>query len=200
MDSKTAMETAMRNTEGFFLVASPYLSDSDFFRSVIYLVRHDEEGAFGVVVNQPGPMTIDEVIGESLGHRPQRRDDIYIGGPVQGPLIALHTLIGMGEPCGTNAADPETADVWITTDEDHLRILADRTDVDARWFAQYSGWGPGQLDAELNAGGWLVGRADVEHLFGDPAPLWERLVKRQGRAVLADLLPSEDEGFDPQQN
>lgn len=190
----------MRKTEGFFLIASPYLSDSDFFRAVIYVIRHDEEGAFGVVVNQPGPMNIDEAIGETLGHRPQRGDEIYIGGPVRGPLIALHTLTGIGEPCGTNAAGPESADIWITTDEDHLRILADRTDVHVRWFAQYSGWGPGQLEAELEAGGWLVGRADVEHLFGDPAPLWERLVKRQGRAVLADLLPSEDEGFDPQRN
>jgi putative transcriptional regulator len=190
----------MRNTEGFFLIASPYLSDSDFFRSVIYVVRHDDEGAFGVVVNQPGPMTIDEALGESLGHRPKRTDAIYLGGPVQGPLIALHTLTGMGEPCGTNAATPENADVWITTDEDHLRILADRTDVQTRWFAQYSGWGPAQLEAELDAGGWLVGRAAPDLLFGDAAILWERLVKRQGRAVLADLLPSEDEGFDPQRN
>ena len=106
----------------------------------------------------------------------------------------------MGEPCGTNAATPENADVWITTDEDHLRILADRTDVQTRWFAQYSGWGPAQLEAELDAGGWLVGRAAPDLLFGDAAILWERLVKRQGRAVLADLLPSEDEGFDPQRN
>lgn len=190
----------MRRTEGHFLIASPYLSDPHFFRSIVYVVRHDDEGAFGLVINRPSPMRLDAVLEESTGHVPARTDEIYLGGPVQGPLMALHTLTGVGDPCGTNACDPQQADVWITSEEDHLRMLAERTDVRARFVAQYSGWGSGQLDAELNAGGWLLAKADLETLFGEPSGTWEVMVKRQGRAVLADLVPGDDEGFDPQSN
>lgn len=190
----------MSSVEGCLLIASPYLSDGHFFRTVVYVIRHDSEGAFGVVINRPGPMSLEEALAEPLGHQPQRSDQLYIGGPVEGPLIALHDLAGLGDPCVAEAASPETALIWMTTDEDHLRMLADRNDVRARFVTGYSGWGAGQLDAELRVGGWLVAKADVDTLFSDPSPVWESLVRQQGRSVLADLVPSVDEGFDPQVN
>lgn len=190
----------MSSVEGCFLLASPYLSDGNFFRTVVYVIRHDSEGAFGVIVNRPGGIALEKAFGESLGHRPKREDDVYVGGPVEGPLLALHTLSGVGDPCVAPSTPLEAAEVWLTTDEDHLRLLADRTDVQARFVAGYSGWGPGQLDAELRVGGWLVAEAVAADLFGDPSPLWECLIRKQGRDVLASLVPSVDEGFDPQVN
>ena len=65
--------------------------------SRLLVVRHDDEGAFGLVINRPSPMRLDEVLEESLGHLPARTDEIYLGGPVQGPLMALHTLTGVGD-------------------------------------------------------------------------------------------------------
>ena len=49
----------MDPVEGCFLVASPYLSDANFFRTVVYVIRHDSEGAFGVIINRPGAVSLE---------------------------------------------------------------------------------------------------------------------------------------------
>lgn len=191
----------MKRIAGRLLVASPYLSDGHFFRSVIYMVRHDEEGAFGLVLNRPSEHTLEEVFADRLGHVPRRRDAIHLGGPVQGPLMALHTLVGLGEPCGPGSDSPTlagTSPLWITADDDHLMSLVDRSDIQARFIARYSGWGPMQLEEELASGGWLVGPADWQLVFADHETLWEDTVKGLGRDILASIVPATP--GDPQWN
>lgn len=197
----------MKRIAGRLLLASPYLSDPNFYRSVIYMVRHDAEGAFGLLLNRPGQVTLDELFSDRLGRPPKRSDPIYFGGPVDGPLIALHTLSGLGDPCGPLSseesldgnADAGSSPVWITADDDQLTVLADRTDVQVRFVVRYSGWGPGQLDRELGQGGWLVGPPDWPAIFGPSDSLWENMVKRVGREILGGILnvPVAD---DPQWN
>lgn len=231
-----------QNCTGCFLVASPYLSDGHFFRSVVFIVRHTEEGAFGVVINRASERRFSEVIemtepsdpGKSLGKSntlselaKSQRDLIHIGGPVDGPLLALHDIAGIGEPCGIlDDQQPGTettvndhpaesfgsmsiqwADVpaWMTTDEDHLRLLAYRADTRFKFIVGYSGWGSNQLEDELEAGGWLVTPAESDSIFDDDEDVWEKLVKRCGHAILQGLrpdlsLPSEKDDFDPSMN
>ena len=177
--------------QGRVLMASPMLGDSNFFRSVIYIAKHDEGGAFGLVLNRPSNTRLEEVIEQARGRRPKREDAIYVGGPVEGPLLALHELENLGELC--------TDGVWLTSDDDHLMMLCDRTEIRARFFSGYSGWGTGQLEAELEAGGWLVGPFVADHLFGDPSDLWEAAVKQQGRDVLRTIAPAAG-AIDPQLN
>ncbi len=186
--------------EGCFLIASPYLSDPNFFRTVIYIIRHNEDGAFGLVVNRPTQVAVESVLSDTLGQQPRSGGPIHYGGPVEGPLIAMHQLVGLGEPCAVAGGDSATAQVWVTTDEDHLRLLASREDMSILWIAGYSGWGPGQLDAELRVGGWLLCQAAPDQVFADTGGLWEKLVRQQGRSVLERILPAEDDGFDPQVN
>ncbi|QDS95379.1 hypothetical protein FF011L_41750 [Roseimaritima multifibrata] len=190
----------MSPSEGGFLIASPYLSDPHFFRTVVYILRHDSEGTFGVVINRPGDLDLDGAFAESLGHSPRRTDSVYWGGPVEGPLLAIHNLSGLGEPCSADSGPPEDASVWFTSDEDQLRLLADRQDQQVRFIAGCSGWSAGQLEAELRVGGWLVANADQADLFGDSGPLWETLIRKQGREVLGDLVPSSQADFDPSLN
>ena len=77
---------------GHFLVASRYLRDPNFAQSVVLMIHHDQQGAMGVVINRPADKTIREVW-EIIGNDPCDRDDlIYIGGPVPGPLVAVHRL------------------------------------------------------------------------------------------------------------
>lgn len=197
----------MKRIAGRLLLASPYLSDPNFYRSVIYMVRHDEEGAFGLLLNRPGQITLDELFSDRLGRPPKRSDPIHFGGPVDGPLIALHTLAGLGDPCGPPSSEESlegdenagSSPVWITADDDQLTVLADRTDVQVRFVVRYSGWGPGQLDRELGQGGWLVGPPDWPAIFGPSDALWENMVKRVGREILGGILnvPVAD---DPQWN
>lgn len=156
-------------------------------------------------------------------------DWIHLGGPVDGPLLALHNIAGIGEPCGVDD-DPfdahgtqavvndhpaesfgsmsiQWADVpaWMTADEDHLRLLSRREDVKLKFIVGYAGWGAGQLDDELDAGGWLVTPAESDSIFGDEDDVWEKLVKRCGHAILKGLrpdlaIPAENESFDPGMN
>ena len=209
------------NLTGRLLVASPYLSDGNFLRSVVFIVRHEAEGAFGLAVNRPSDRRFGDLVDihESEGE-PRSDDWIYVGGPVPGPLLALHNLAGVGEPCGTADADevigPDESishgvkhtvhnnpsepygsmsidlgnpPAWITGDEDHLRILLRRSDTRVRYVADYSGWGPQQLEQELKVGGWLICDADAELLFGDHDTIWESAVKRCGHDILSTLTP-----------
>jgi putative transcriptional regulator len=246
----------MGTLEGRLLIASPFLSDPNFFRSVVFIVRHNDEGAFGLVLNRPGTMRLEAVLEEARGQQSKRCDAIYLGGPVEGPLLALHRHPDLGEWVATCRSKPGTSSAssgwppdaagewkfpgapprppasegpgdsgnseemdqgnaaagafngdatagdevcWITSEEEHLMLLADRPEITARFFAHYSGWGPEQLEHEMEAGGWLVGDASLERIFSDPAELWERMVRRAGREILGPLVPG-DEGFDPQVN
>lgn len=226
--------TASQNCTGCFLVASPYLGDGHFFRTVVFIVRHADEGAFGIVINRPSEQRFSELIAMSDPTAVQvddaadsHRDRIHLGGPVQGPLIVLHNVAGIGEPCGViddknhgtqtvvddhpaedfGSMSIQWADVpaWMTADEDHLRILARRNDAKLKFIVGYSGWGPQQLDDELDAGGWLVTPAESDSIFEDDDDVWEKLVKRCGHAILQGLrpdlsLPGEADAFDPSVN
>lgn len=177
--------------EGSVLIASPMLSDPNFFRSVVYVAQHGPDGTFGLLLNRPSNTRLEVILEQARGRRPKRSDVIYLGGPVEGPLLALHQLENLGDACGDG--------VWLTSDDDHLMILADRPDVRARFFSGYSGWGPGQLEAELDAGGWMVGECSFDQLYGEADEIWESAVKQRGRNVLRDLI-SEADKIDPQVN
>jgi putative transcriptional regulator len=173
------------NQAGRLLIASPYLRDGNFLRSVVLMVRHDAEGAFGLVINRPTQQRVRELV-DLPDSGPIREDDqIFIGGPVAGPLLALHELPGIGEPCGTGDPSGE----WITGDEKHLRMLMMRPQTRIRFVANYSGWGAGQLEDELRMGGWLSGEADREIVFGDPDKAWEAAVKQFGNGIFAEIAP-----------
>lgn len=202
----------MKYIAGRLLIASPYLSDGHFYRSVIYMIRHDDQGAFGLVINRPSNHTLEKVFADRIGHVPKREDTIYVGGPVEGPLMALHTAAGLGEPCGPGVldmdagpADPgfqaalSASPLWVTADDDHLISLVDRVDIQARFVVQYSGWGPGQLDRELEQGGWLVGPPDWQVIFSSHDSMWEWAVKKLGREIISDIV-STPLSCDPQWN
>ena len=208
------------NLTGRLLIASPYLGDGNFLRSVVFVIRHDAEGAFGLGINRPTDRRFRELVEMSSTDGNPREDDfIFNGGPVEGPLLALHDLAGVGEPCGpfdpdqpkdfvspsesnVHGTKPAAVDpwgsmsielgnppAWITGDDDHLRILLRRPDARVKYVAHYSGWGPGQLDYEMESGGWLVGEADPDLVFGDANEIWEQAVKRCGREILAEMSP-----------
>lgn len=180
-----------KSIQGQILIASPLLSDPNFFRTVVYIAKHDADGAFGLVMNRPSNTALEDLIEEARGKASLRSDVIFIGGPVEGPLLALHTLDNLGEPC--------EGGLWLTSDDDHLMLLSDRTDVSSRFFSGYSGWGSGQLESELAGGGWLVGPCGADILTCDPGEIWEIAVKRQGRSILQTLIPAAG-NIDPEVN
>src|SRR2546429_9566394 len=82
----------MKSLQGQFLIASPELGDPNFYKAVVLLIKHDDEGAFGLILNRPTDNTVAELwkmVGEE---EVQCEQPIFLGGPGTGPLVALHRV------------------------------------------------------------------------------------------------------------
>ncbi len=183
----------MKSLKGHFLVASPHLADTNFFRSVVLMIQHDDEGAFGVVMNRPTNHTISELWEEDLQASWKLDAPVHLGGPVPGPLIAVHSDISLGEL-------EITAGVYFSAEKDSLVRIVSQPLGPFRLFHGYSGWAPGQLDGELEAGGWLTEPATSEDVFSGYEDLWNRVARRIGLDILSPTLRPDQIPDDPSMN
>lgn len=190
------------STRGRLLVATPPLVDPSFDRTVVLVLDHDEEGALGVVINRPTPE--DEVPGlDRWLETATPPGVVFAGGPVEtDTLIGLATLTDAGGS-GADRDHPSAARSggWSVVSgtlgsvdlDGEPSEVADRL-AGLRIFRGYAGWGPGQLDDELEAGAWIVVEGRVEDPFSDsPDDLWRTVLHRQGGrlAWLALLCPDD---------
>lgn len=162
---------------GSLLVASPLLADPNFFRTVVFLLQHDDDGALGLVVNRPSGAPVSDHLpdwGDIVNDPPV----VFVGGPVE-PAVAV-ALGDHGAPTplsGVHMVDleGEPGGAWI------------------RVFSGYAGWGPGQLEEELDEGSWMVVDALVSDIRTErPDGLWHDVLRRQRGALrmLATYPPS----------
>lgn len=167
----------MKSLKGQFLVASPHLSDPNFYKSVVLMINHDEEGALGLILNRPTENKIQDVwkmVAEEEIECPQ---PIFLGGPVAGPLVALHRL--------KSAAESEILPgLYFAAHKDKLQKIVQQTAKPYRFFTGYAGWAGGQLDGELKVGGWLTSKAKKDLIFAHEDELWDQVVRTIGASVL----------------
>jgi len=176
---------------GHFLVAGPHLRDPNFFKSVVLLVEHNDEGAMGLVINRPSEMTVESALS---GHfdLPCASGFVYQGGPVeQTALFILHNAQSL-DPDET----PILPDLFIGSCADVFEEVVSQGSMDDsicyRVYSGCSGWGVGQLEDELSRGDWLVVRACVDHVFSDnPYEVWDALVEKVRKA--SRILPNHPE-------
>ncbi len=166
---------------GHLLIASPGLMDPNFHRTVVLLVEHDGEGAFGLVINRPSRRTVAEIWKTIYGESCERPQIVSSGGPVASPLMAL--LINHNEELGR----PVVPGLSFTADEDDIRRLVEQELVEYRLFVGYAGWGSGQLEGEIEEGSWLTLPAAPEHVTGDLEELWRETMKEIGRDFFASM-------------
>lgn len=172
------------------LVAAPQLADPNFARTVVLVLEHDEPGAVGVVLNRPLQVEVGEILetwGELAASTPP--PVVFSGGPVSPDAV-----IGLARSSSV-PADDFRAVVGSVGVVDLSRSPVDQpAPVDAvRLFSGYAGWGPGQLEGELEVGGWLVLDAvDGDALTERPEELWHDVLRRQGGrlGMLAAYPPS----------
>lgn len=164
------------------LVAMPAMGDPRFTRTVIYMCSHNAEGAMGLVINKAYPgLTFPNLLTQ-LGIEPTIDNDIIVrlGGPVEtGRGFVLHSTDYMRQ--GSVKLD-ESMGIGLTATLDVLRAIATGTGPQRSLFALgYAGWGPGQLDAEIQENAWLAAPADPDLIFdSDLDTLWERAVRKIG--------------------
>jgi putative transcriptional regulator len=172
----------MTSLTGQLLVAMPQMQDPRFARSVVYICAHNEDaGAMGLVINKPlGSLTMGELFAQldiSSGV-PARSRPVHFGGPVEGGRgLVLHTTDYNEE--ATLVVDDNIA---LTGTLDILRAIGEGRGPRQSLFALgYAGWAPGQLDAEIQANGWLSVAADHGIIFdADHDRKWNRALAKIG--------------------
>lgn len=157
------------NLTGKILIAMPGMTDPRFARSVVLICAHSEDGAMGLVLNRPLPeigfAELLEQLDIDIGEERQPVE-VRFGGPVEpGRGFVLHRVGEYGhDPEGRLRIGPHLA---MTTTRDILEDLAQgRGPADAVLALGYAGWGPGQLESEMLANGWLTGIGGDDLVFG----------------------------------
>lgn len=160
-------------------MATPPLEDPNFDRVVIYVLEHHDEGALGVVINRPSGESLDEPL-DRWNDLQSSPGSVFSGGPVEPD--ALIALALANEPVTeiTDELSPvsgRVASADLTVDPAFVAASVSAVRV----FRGYAGWGPGQLEGEIDAGAWLVFDAQPDDVFAaEPDELWRTVLRRQG--------------------
>lgn len=166
---------------GKLLIAAPSLTDPNFWRSVVLVAEHSEEGAMGLVLNRPLDVLVAEAV-EPLAPLVDGDAAVFQGGPVE-PQAVL-ALAEFDDP--TEAVSLAIDGVGFVSSDPDIDALRDSVRR-ARVFAGYAGWSPGQLEEELAEEAWLVEPAQPADIFADDASeLWASVLRRRG--VLGTML------------
>ena len=172
----------MESLRGKRILAGPALKDPNFERTVVLITEHNEDGAMGLVLNRPSEASVEDAVPD-LTWVADGGDAVFVGGPV-----APNGVIVLAE-----WDDPSQAVVLVEPDLGF--VPGDAEDAGAvrraRVYAGHAGWGPGQLEAELEEA-WIVEAPQREELFSDePEGLWAAVLRRMGRefALLSTMPP-----------
>jgi putative transcriptional regulator len=175
----------VESLRGQLLVAGPALIDPNFWRSVVLIGEHNEEGALGVILNRPAPVTVGEAAA-ALAPLVHDGEPVFLGGPVQ-PESAVVLA---------DVEHPDFAGLIVFGTIGFLMGEVDPERFDgvrrARVFAGYAGWGAGQLEQEMEEDSWIVEPAIAEDVFTDaPEKLWSAVLTRKGGdyALLSTMPP-----------
>ncbi len=164
-----------------FLIAMPNLRDPNFFHSVTYVCEHTEQGAMGIVINQPVELSLGELMGQMdmQAHDPEQAAlPIFRGGPVEPERgFVLHSPLGQWE-----SSMAVTQHIGLTTSTDIIRAMSEgNSPDDALVTLGYAGWGAGQLEQEMLDNAWLSGPANPLIIFDTPVEeRWEAAARLVG--------------------
>jgi len=162
--------------KGRLLISEPFLPDPNFERTVVLLCEHNDEGSFGFVLNKPSMIKVNEVMEDIKNLQEQ----VFVGGPVQqDTLHFIHRNSSM-----ENTSLILDGIFWGGSVES-LLLLSDTKQLlgnDIRFFIGYSGWGPGQLESELEEDSWIVCDFVTQELLFETEPhvMWKKALDGMG--------------------
>lgn len=184
----------MQSLKGQLLIATPQLTTPLFARSVILMLDHGAEGAMGVILNQPTNTPITALAGKIFEDDFTWEKPIHLGGPVPGALIVLHGDADLG-------GQEVIPGVFAAIEGESVQeVIHDRPEP-SLVIANYSGWGPGQLEGEFNWDSWLTLPASAEHVFWEgEKDLWKSVVGQVNARKLSEFLHLKSVPPDPTLN
>lgn len=193
MSSDTPFRTDSSGTlvpaslDGYFLISETELMDPNFNRTVVLIINHNEEGAFGLVLNRPADASLSDFV-EELSDCDAGDATLFIGGPVeQHYLFTLHS--GLPERATSKYSSSPTDGIVFEpvfgSIEEYLQNDWPGSPKQQRpsfnFYLGYAGWGPGQLEYEIEQDAWLVIPADSRIVFNDdPTEGWNAALTKKG--------------------
>ena len=176
-------QTPVQSLQGQFLLAMPSMGDPRFLRSVVYMVAHDSEGAMGFIINKRAEgLSLGDILKdmpETVAKTGLVNLPVYVGGPVQNDRgFVLHT----SDYEKTQNSLSQELPIALTQSADVLVDAAHgRGPEKMRLFLGYAGWGPGQIEGELQDNAWLVCEANIAEIFTlQSDDLYEKCVAAMG--------------------
>lgn len=178
MTMDLSFENKRKPKKGRVLIADPFTKDDYFGRSVVYLCDHNSQGTFGFVLSN----YLDIDLAEVAKNFPNINANISIGGPVQTESIFFIHTLGDRIPGSVEVEDG----IYIGGDYDLITEQLTEGKVDSsqvRFFLGYSGWDPGQLEAEIARNNWIVAPviSPLEIMDTSIKDIWQKFMKREGK-------------------
>jgi putative transcriptional regulator len=184
----------MQSLKGHLLIATPQLECTIFARSVILMLEATEEAAAGVILNQPIKTTLTELSGKIFAEDFEWDKPISLGGPLASSLMVLHSE--------EHLADKEVIPgVYFTAEPTKVHELVEQRLEPSLVLANYSAWGPGQLDGEIRRDSWLTLPATSKQVFWNgEKELWKAVWSEVRTSKLAHMLRIRELPADPRLN
>jgi putative transcriptional regulator len=175
------MASELRVEAGTLLAAWPDMLDPNFMHTVVLVCQHSEQGAYGLVTNRSTKFKVKDLLPDhpTLGGS---SFPVHLGGPVDHTTLQFVHVVPDSIPGGVSL----DGRLWLGGDLDSLGSYVATSGKKAlrklRLFLGYSGWGAGQLEAELGTGSWLPAPPALDAIFGAPGePTWRAVVRSVGR-------------------
>lgn len=160
---------------GKILIAEPYLGDPNFERSVVLLCDHNDQGSFGFVLNQESEFLVSDLLQETV--YPEIK--VHFGGPVERTTLHfLHACPQLIE----GGLEVLPGLFWggeFKKMIENLNLGIVKSDQ-IKFFIGYSGWGPGQLEAEMQRNSWVISTADAKNILNNNKEYWREALKKMG--------------------
>jgi len=171
----------MYSYSGHLLLAAPHELDPNFVDAVILVVEHSDRGVVGLILNRPRKANRRFLRETRIGQACPAGIKTYFGGPVTGPVMAIHTDGWLADrrilPGG-----------FFSSNEASIRTLVQHSKQPFKIFTGYSGWSPGQLEIEIAQGVWRVVRGTSEAVFSNNNQLWRNLYRQGFEMQLREML------------
>lgn len=159
------------------LIAAPSLADPEFFRTVVFLIEHDDTGTVGVIINRPSHTPVGHILADwqdVMSDPPV----VFNGGPVQRDGALGLGRLSSSADAGTGLRAVTGGLALVDLDGDVEQVS--RGAESLRVFAGHSGWDVGQLEDEIQSGGWFVVAGGLDDVFSaSPGTLWRSVLRRQ---------------------
>ncbi|MCA9667874.1 MAG: YqgE/AlgH family protein [Myxococcales bacterium] len=169
-----------------FLVAAPSLRDPNFDHSVVLMCVHNDDGAMGLVINRPAPVTMGDILSQmQIEHARDGKVDLEQAAMVGGPVALDSGLLLYQVPPGTASREDELTvadELRLCPNQQLLREIGlGQAPGPYHIFLGHAGWGPGQLESEISQGAWIPASLVLSLVFETPVDeRWEAALANEG--------------------